>query len=505
MSGFGNGRPAGGVAAYPESGRLTWVVLAAYAAALAVLLASHEMWRDEMQMWLHARDAGSLAELWRNTRHDGHPLLWHLLLFPLPRLFAAPAAAQALHWAIATAAAALVLRRAPFPLAVRAAVVLSYFPLYEYAAVTRNYGPTMLGVWIACAGLAAARTPWLAVAGVLVAANSSPMGLVLAPALAAAVALTPRWRPRLGAPLAVLAAGVALAAVQCLPPADNERIVTWYFHYGVRLVAWLVRGVVMAAFPVPPPVVEFWGNSVLFPSWPFDAAAGWRMARLGGPIAVALLAGVAWAVRGSRRALAAWLAGCAGMLALFASKYPGTIRHHGFFWVLAVAALWLAVADGAIPSRRAAWVLAPTLAAGLAAVAIAAAVEVRSPFSGAKGAAAAIRAHGLDRLPLVGGVDYATSAVAGYLPGGRLYYPAQRAEGSFVIYNLARMRQDALTAADIVAEGLERDRGDGVVIVYNQPLPPGLPGACREVYASPRTINGDERLYVYLCGAPEPR
>jgi hypothetical protein len=494
-----------GVAARPAGERLSWIALAVYAAALAVLLASHEMWRDEMQMWLHARDAGSLAELWRNTRHDGHPLLWHLLLFPLPRLFASPAAAQALHWAIATAAAALVLRRAPFPLAVRAAIVLSYFPLYEYAAVTRNYGPTMLGVWIACAGLAAARTPWLAVAGVLVAANSSPMGLVLAPALAAALVLTPRWRPRVAAPLAALVAGVALAAVQCLPPADNERIVTWYFSYGIRLVAWLVRGVVMAAFPVPRPMVEFWGTSVLFPSWPFDAAAGWRMVLLAGPVALALLAAVAWTVRGSRRALAAWLLGSAGMLALFASKYPGTIRHHGFFWVLAVAVLWLAVADGALPARRAAWVLAPTLAAGLVAVAIAGVVEVRSPFSGAKGAAAAIRAQGLDRLPLVGGVDYATSAVAGYLPGGRLYYPAQRAEGSFVIYNLARMRQDRLTTADIVAEGLARDRGEGVVIVHNAPLAPGLPGACREVYAGPRAINGDERLYVYVCGVLESR
>jgi hypothetical protein len=42
---------------------------------LGLLLAHHEMWRNELQAWLLARDSDSLAELWRNTRYEEHPLL----------------------------------------------------------------------------------------------------------------------------------------------------------------------------------------------------------------------------------------------------------------------------------------------------------------------------------------------------------------------------------------------------------------------------------------------
>ena len=57
-----------------------WLVLA-YAVLLAVLLAHHEPWRDELHFWMSARDSQNLTQLWENRRYDGHPPLWSWLLF----------------------------------------------------------------------------------------------------------------------------------------------------------------------------------------------------------------------------------------------------------------------------------------------------------------------------------------------------------------------------------------------------------------------------------------
>ena len=127
------------------------LALAVFAAVLALLLAHHEMWRDELQAWLLARDSGSLAMLWQNSRYEGHPLLWHLMLFPVAHLAARPEAMQVLHWMIAVGVAALVLLRSPFPAWARVMVVFSYFPLYEYGTISRNYALGMLLLFVFCA------------------------------------------------------------------------------------------------------------------------------------------------------------------------------------------------------------------------------------------------------------------------------------------------------------------------------------------------------------------
>lgn len=122
----------------PTERRWLFLLLVVYGAALALLLAHHEMWRDELQGWLLARDSGNLGQLWHNTRYEGHPLLWHLILFPLAHLTASPVAMQVVHWGVAVGVAALVLFAAPFQVWVRALIVFGYFPLYEYGAISRN-------------------------------------------------------------------------------------------------------------------------------------------------------------------------------------------------------------------------------------------------------------------------------------------------------------------------------------------------------------------------------
>ena len=57
----------------------------------------HEMWRDEIQAWLIARDSGSIFELFAHLKYEGHPGLWHLFLMPLTRITHSPVIMQVFH------------------------------------------------------------------------------------------------------------------------------------------------------------------------------------------------------------------------------------------------------------------------------------------------------------------------------------------------------------------------------------------------------------------------
>jgi hypothetical protein len=482
----------------PTERRWLFLLLVVYGAALALLLAHHEMWRDELQGWLLARDSGNLGQLWHNTRYEGHPLLWHLILFPLAHLTASPVAMQVVHWGVAVGVAALVLFAAPFQVWVRALIVFGYFPLYEYGAISRNYGLTVLGLWLACAVLARHGPPLAAAGGAALAANASPMGIVLAPAVAAAAwaSAAPGRARSLAVGVIVVAAGVG--ALQCLPPADYEHAREWFFRWEPLRAAYVARGFAAALLPLPRAELHFWNTSALFP----PVTPGQSLSPgvgVGGVVLVAAFLAVAFGVRRSRAALSAWLLGVAALLGFAYVKFPGTTRHWGFVWVLLVGVVWLGVGGGEVRSRRGTLLLAPAIVAGVAGSLVAGWWEWRAPFSGAKCAASQLRLQGLGTLPLVGGVDWASSGVAAYLPGGRLYYPASRAEGSFIVWNMTRTRQESLSISSIVGEARGRDRGNGIVLLLNEQLPAGDVTGCRAAFECGPTIVPDESIYGYVC------
>lgn len=129
--------------------RLIAIAFVLYCTLVTCMTFLHGMWLDELQHWCLARDSGSLVELFRNTRNEGHPPLWHLLLFGITRFTTDPIWMQVLHTAIGICTAALVLWRAPFVWWWRVLIVFGYFFLYEYTVIARNYGLVVLFLLLA--------------------------------------------------------------------------------------------------------------------------------------------------------------------------------------------------------------------------------------------------------------------------------------------------------------------------------------------------------------------
>ncbi len=103
----------------------------------------HELWLDESQHWLLARDSTSLTDLFQNTRLEGHPILWDLMLFFITRFTFNPFWMQFLHIVIATATVFVFLKKAPFNWLFKTLFVFGYFMVFEYNLISRNY---MLGI-----------------------------------------------------------------------------------------------------------------------------------------------------------------------------------------------------------------------------------------------------------------------------------------------------------------------------------------------------------------------
>lgn len=121
-----------------------WLVIAIFG------MSKHELWLDEAQHWLLAKDSASMGEMFCNMRYDGHAPLWNVLLFFASRVTGSFVAMQALHLLFATGTVFLILRFAPFPLWIKLILPFTYFFGFEYVIISRNYAPAIFFILLVC-------------------------------------------------------------------------------------------------------------------------------------------------------------------------------------------------------------------------------------------------------------------------------------------------------------------------------------------------------------------
>jgi hypothetical protein len=297
--------------------------------------ARHEYWRDEIRAYCFARDSHTLAELLRRLEDEGHPALWHLLLYAGDALTGSKLILPVVSLVIAAGAVALLVFRAPLPLWLKALFVLGGLPLYEYSVVARNYGISMLLLFVFAAWYPGRARPAIAlVLGLTLAAlaNTNVHSLLLACLLLAlwiwdhlVAARTPaRTRATIGVWLAVatLALG-ALVAIATSWPSDRI-LPSDPTHY------------------TPGHVVRALVATLGDPAGGFRALAP----RVPGVVVTAILANaiLAWALLGlvGRPALAVLAtAAVVALGALFAIVYPGGYRHQGLLLTFLLTLYWL--------------------------------------------------------------------------------------------------------------------------------------------------------------------
>lgn len=490
-----------GLAGQGSTARDSWSFVLTLVAVFFVLslikVLRHEMWRDELQAWMVAASASSLAELRENLRYEGHPGLWHLCLFGISRVTNSPVAMQIFHVLIATASTFVVCRFAPWSRLNKALFCFGYFPFFEYATISRNYAPGMLLAFIFCAVYCRRKTAILTLALIAsLLAQTSVYGIFIAAALALGCAADifasrRRGEPpgvsgvRLGVAACILGSAFVLSIAQFVPPADSGFATEWRFALSPRWAAMALYSVWRTFVPLPLPILEFWNTNFLdfadhLDTGGFDLDKYFKAFQVLASLPI-LGAGVFIFIR-RPAALAVFVSGLAIVLLFTYVKYWGYLRHHGAMFVIFAAAWWLYAAKPSAAGSRGTsspialrgdrWrgrFISIMLAIHLTAGMYASAMDLIFPFSSASRVVAYATEQSLDDLAIAGDWDSTTSPVSGYLRRP-IYYPSSDRDGTFILWNDARWEWTPLEAAIERISDLAQSEASGCIAILSYPL-----------------------------------
>lgn len=428
----------------------TSVVLALWVALAVLRLLTHEMWRDELQAWMIARNSATPFELINNLRYEGHPGLWPFCLYVVSRLTASPVGMQVFNLVVGTVSAGILIRWAPFSRWITASIAFGYFIAYEYGTLSRSYSLGVLCVVAFCALWTSAHRRRITLSALALAALAltSIYGVLVAAGLAAG-ALWETWSDRQDAArnrrlatfAVIVALGMAATVLFVRQPADAGFNVPPRLAPDPNVALHSLGAVWRGLAPVPPMQQDFWNRDILEPRPFIRAFAGLAL------FGCALL--VLWP---SRAAFIAFAVGAGGLLAFSYIVYSGGVRHHGHYFLLFMAACWM-MAASASHSRQWAPFLGLLAAVQIAVGGFASAMDVRLKFSGSRDTAAYIREHYPPNTPIVVEPELPGVPLAAWLARD-VYFAQSDRFGGFVLWNNQRQAPNfgrAFTAADRLA------------------------------------------------------
>jgi hypothetical protein len=422
----------------PADGLFNTIVLAAFILVASLGALQHDMWRDEMQAFLIARDSATPWDLVRNLRYDGHPILWYLLIWPGARLTWNPDSMHFVSLPLSAAGVALFLWRGPWSRLEKTLWPFGYYVLFECSIKSRSYG---LGAALLIAFCALwrdrdRRMIALAVVMGLMANTHLYFGILAVAGGGAPIAdrlCRSGWRGVLAHPardataVAVFILLGTVAALIAAPPADGDfaRLVP---GESTTLAVGLGRAMVgLGQLALPAAVLL--GQFGVTESHVITAI----QVSIGLSLWLFLLLAVTY-LR-DPPALVMHGLGAGGILLVFLLSYGGGAQHAGTILLAVTAAQWIAREASPAVSPRV-WhqgtpaILASHAVTGLAIVAL----HTQVPYANSRTAARFIAAQGWATQPIAG-IGESLSPVCGYLQLPACYRADRGHWSSYTIYS----------------------------------------------------------------------
>ena len=430
-----------------------YFVWAVFAVVSAVGLATHEMWRDELQQWMIAVDADGVKSLLANMQYEGVPPFWHLFLFGLSRLTTNPASMQVVQFLVNVSACYLILRFAPFERWQRYLLCFSYYFLFEFGQIVRSYSIVpllLLGVLTAAIQLKH-RRKYVMAAGITLIGSTSLYGLILALALAIYFFILEENVTRkklISAAVIIGLTGITLSLMRL--PADGYRR-EWVTNFSSERLLKVIYIPVWALFPIPAPRYDFWETNFI-KDWALTHRGDFGFEAI---VVVTLMSvGFMLFLRGifkglPKKALFIFLFTLGAILFIGYFKFYGSLRHWGSIFLALVASVWVAAP---FLQRRAKTYLTIFLLLQAVLGIHAWAADVICVFSPAKEAALFIQKSEYNRYPLAGSRDAVISGVSGFL-NRPIFYAEANQSGRFIVWTRDRKQR---FSEEEVAERIEK-------------------------------------------------
>jgi len=127
-----------------------WTIFFLYVVVAGIGIAHHEFTGDEIHSWNIVKASSSISDLINNSRYEGHPPVWYLILWSISKFTHNLMYVQVTQLIIASAVVFMVLFYSPFPLITRILIPFGYYFLFEYGILSRNYAIGVLPAFCIC-------------------------------------------------------------------------------------------------------------------------------------------------------------------------------------------------------------------------------------------------------------------------------------------------------------------------------------------------------------------
>ncbi|MEL6381909.1 MAG: hypothetical protein AAFQ89_05450 [Cyanobacteria bacterium J06626_18] len=497
-----------------------WSIVGLFAVLGLIGVLNHAMWRDEFNTWLIVRDSQSLREMLGRVKYQGHTALWALCLSFLRNFSQSPVIMQLFHWAIAVLSVTLFWLYSPFTHRQKILFTFGYLPFYQYLLIARPYVLGMLFLFVFCAIFPFRKKSYIPAAVALgLMANSSAYGLFIAVALLATLGIefifdaevrSQYWKHAssydLVFSLLIVTASFGFAAYILTPPADS------YNHGG--LDAWKLKLDMKR-------VLRAWGR--VFGGYTLMLPEHKRWLDLIVSGLITLFAVLVFMLKLVRKPLAfcfftlAYLEILAFSYVRFMGIGP---RHFGHFYLVLIAALWLAnyLPDSDLFSKRLQlspqwlkfghkWhqsVLMTILTIQFLAGLYGLPRDLLIPFSASRAAANYILDAGWQDEFIVASRDANMAPISGYLDR-QLYYPELQGFGSFTLFGGDREsddHEDALSHGQVLAQVHDllavQNQAKQILLILHEPLEVSIGAlSIQPIQEFTRSWTASERYYLY--------
>jgi hypothetical protein len=412
-----------------------YLLLTLYLCLIVPLTYTHTFWRDETQAWLVARASHSIHGLLRNIRYEGHPPLWYLVLYMISRFTGNPEWMKLPNLLCSIASALLIFRSKHVPLWIRAGLILSYYMLFEYALIDRNYMIGLMLLLIAASRIRrhGSADPWVFAALSLAALTSLPALAVSTGVAAYCIALAqPFFSLKTRSNTGLI--GIAAFTLCCLyaiaataPPADYSLFPPVAFYRRGLALNLQQAGHSIAIAYLPNQIWQrgFWNHAAIDSLPPLVAAlSGW------------LLLGLLCLLFHDRSTRIFFASTSALIVLILCVTQVTYLRQVG--WLFVVLLLALLLDRPRSPKDHGLWrnlLLGAILTAQVTAGLFACAVSLRYSFSPSKQAATYLLQHNLQNAVIVPVPEFIGSAPIAYLQRPTNYSLASRQEAPFLLWN----------------------------------------------------------------------
>ena len=325
------------------------LLFCAWTLLVLVLAWNHAVWRDEVRAYSLVIQGNNFIAFLRSLHGDSNSSLWYILIRLGHALLPRPQVLQIVAYLIAFTSMLLLVFRSPFSSLSLVLLLFSRFAVYEYSVVARNYGISMLLLFLLALVYPRHRDRGLLLGSLLfLLANCNVHSVLLVGAFLVFWLLDLLWNtptPRrqvlrnyiLNAAIAIV--GIVLCAATIYPPINDAATIA--HPHGIALLAYLFNSLLHAS--------ESFGNLLhiqpLHLLLQHFSLLHQPYLKIPGAIMSLLLFGSTLGlVRRPAALLASWLA-LSGFVSFFAVVYPGGYRHEALWLVFLITLYWIAGRD----------------------------------------------------------------------------------------------------------------------------------------------------------------